>query len=104
MNCVTLLEQQVIFSSFPDDNIEDCFKLNVSLKIHIRQILDSIKLKKFADKNFKFDENGGQVSKTEENSGKSRNCSLQALSPFPTAFSKDLNCRQVKTRACLGKA
>ena len=32
--------------------------------------------------------------------GKSRNCSLQAISPFPTMFSKDLH---VKTRACLGK-
>ena len=29
-----------------------------------------------------------------------RNCSLRAISPFPTEFSKDLYCRQVKTRAC----
>ena len=29
-----------------------------------------------------------------------RNCLLQAISPFPTVFSKDLYCRQVKTRAC----
>ena len=35
--------------------------------------------------------------------GKRRNCSLQAISPFPTTFSKDLYCRHVKTRACLGK-
>ena len=35
--------------------------------------------------------------------GKRRNCSLQAISPFPTVFSKDLCCRHVKTRACLGK-
>ena len=28
---------------------------------------------------------------------------LQAISPFPTVFSKDLYCRHVKTRACLGK-
>ena len=35
--------------------------------------------------------------------GKKRNCSLRAISPFPTVFSKDLCCRHVKTRACLGK-
>ena len=34
--------------------------------------------------------------------GKRRNCSLRAISPFPTVFSKDLHCRHVKTRACLG--
>ena len=35
--------------------------------------------------------------------GKRRNCSLQAISSFPTVFSKDFYCRHVKTRACLGK-
>ena len=35
--------------------------------------------------------------------GKKRNCSMRAISPFPTEFSKDLYCRYVKTRACLGK-
>ena len=30
--------------------------------------------------------------------GKSRNCLLRAISPFPTIFSKDLYCRHVKTR------
>ena len=34
--------------------------------------------------------------------GKRRNCSSRAISPFPTVFSKDLYCRHVKTRACLG--
>ena len=29
--------------------------------------------------------------------------SIQAISHFPTVFSKDLYCRHVKTRACLGK-
>ena len=28
---------------------------------------------------------------------------LKAISPFPTVFSKDLYCRHIKTRACLGK-
>ena len=32
--------------------------------------------------------------------GKRRDCSLRAISPFPTLFSKDLYCRHVKTRAC----
>ena len=27
----------------------------------------------------------------------------QAISSFPTVFTTDLYCRQVKTRACLGK-
>ena len=35
--------------------------------------------------------------------GKRRNCSLRAISSFPTVFSKDFFCRRVKTRACLGK-
>ena len=35
--------------------------------------------------------------------GKRRNCSLLAISPFPTVFSKDLYCKHVKTRACLVK-
>ena len=35
--------------------------------------------------------------------GKMRNCSLWAISPFPALFSKDMYCRLVKTRACLGK-
>ena len=42
-----------------------------------RQILDSSKLKEFANDNFKFDENGRKLSK-----------SLQAISSFPTVFSK----------------
>ena len=33
---------------------------------------------------------------------KRRNCSLRAISPFPTVFSKDLYWRHVKTSACLG--
>ena len=35
--------------------------------------------------------------------GKKRNCSLRAISPSPTMFSKELYYRHVKTRACLGK-
>ena len=42
-----------------------------------RQILDSSKLKEFADDNFKFDENGRKFLKPVENTvGKRRNCSF----------------------------
>ena len=35
--------------------------------------------------------------------GKRRHRSLRAISPFPSVFSEDLYCRDVKTRACLGE-
>ena len=35
--------------------------------------------------------------------GKRRNCSLRAISPFPTVFSKELYCRHVNTKACFEK-
>ena len=66
-------------------------------------ILDSSILKEFTDDNFKFDENGRKYSKWVENTGKRGNSSTQAISPFPTLFSKELYGRHVKTRACLGK-
>ena len=52
-----------------------------------RQILDSSKLKEFEDDNFKIDENGRK---------------LQAISPFPTVFSKGLFPRGVKRCHCVG--
>ena len=64
----------------------------------------SSKLKGFADGTFKFDEKGVKFSKRAvKYSEKRKNCSLRAIPPFPTVFSKDLFCRQVKTRVCLGK-
>ena len=62
------------------------------------------KLKEFADDNFRFDENGIKFFNWLENTEKRRNCSLRAISRFLTVFSKDLYCRHVKTRACLGKS
>ena len=53
------------------------------------KILDSSKLKKFADDNFKFDENGRMCLKWVENTGK-RSCLFRAISPFSAVFSKDL--------------
>ena len=69
-----------------------------------RQILDSSKLTKFTDDNFKLNENRRKFFKWVENTvGKRRNCSSRAISPFPTVLSKGLYCKHVKTRACLGK-
>ena len=63
-----------------------------------RHILDSSKLKEFADHNFNFYENGRKFSEPVENS-----VEKGAFSPFSTVFSKEFYCRHVKTRACLGK-
>ena len=41
--------------------------------------------------------------KSRKHCGKRRNCLLWAISLFSAVFSKDLYCRQVKIRACLGK-
>ena len=63
-----------------------------------------IKLKEFADDNFNLDKKWQKVAEMgKKHCGKRRNCSLRAISPFPTVFSKDLFCRHVKTRACLEK-
>ena len=52
----------------------------------------------FADDNFKFDGKDTRFPKSVENTvGKG------TISPFPTVFSKDLYCRNAKTRVCLGK-
>ena len=64
--------------------------------------LDSSKLKKFANNNFKFDENGGELSTGRKHCGKRRNCSLRAISPFPTVFSKGLFPRDIKRCRCVG--
>ena len=71
-----------------------------------QQILDSFKLKDFADDIFKVDEDCREFSKRVENTrggGGRRNCSLGAISPFTTVFSKELYYKHVKTSACLGK-
>ena len=60
-------------------------------------------MKEFADDNFKVEENGGRFFEMLENKRRRRNRLLGAISSFPTVFSKDLYCRHVKTRACLGK-
>ena len=57
----------------------------------------------FADTNFKLQQNGRKFSKWIENTGKRRNCSLRAISPFPTVFSRVLYCRHVKKKSLFWK-
>ena len=67
------------------------------------KILDSSKLKEFAEDNFKFDENGRKFIKRVENTvGKGEIACYEQFLLFPV-FSKNVYCRYVKTRACLGK-
>ena len=40
------------------------------------------------------------LQKGRKRCGKRRNCSLRAISPFPTVFSNDLYCRHVKIMVC----
>ena len=55
-----------------------------------RQILDSSKLKEFADNNFEFNENGRKFSKWEESTvGKGEIACYEQFYLFPV-FSKDL--------------
>ena len=56
-----------------------------------RHILDSSKLKEFADDNFKFDKNGRKLSKRVENIvGKGEIARYEQFLLFPTVFSKRL--------------
>ena len=54
-----------------------------------RQILDSSKLKEFADDNFKFNENGRKLSKWVENTvGKEETARYEQFLLFPQCFQK----------------
>ena len=54
-----------------------------------RQILDSSKLKEFADNNFKFDENDRKLSKWVENTvGRGENARYEQFILFPQCFQK----------------
>ena len=56
-----------------------------------RQIIDCSKFKDFADDNFKFDENGGKVSKRVENTGgKGEIARYEQFLLFPQCFQKFL--------------
>ena len=66
-----------------------------------RQILESSKLKVFADDIFKSDENGRKLSKRVKNTVEKGEIARYD-SPFPTVFSKGLFPRGVKKRHCVG--
>ena len=54
--------------------------------------------------NFKFDENGRKFSERVENAvGTGEIAHYKQFFLSPAVFSKDLYCRHVKTRVCLGK-
>ena len=62
-----------------------------------RPILDSSKLKHFADDNFKFDENGGKISKRVENVvGKGEIARYEQLLLLPKCFLLLLQTRKIK--------
>ena len=66
--------------------------------------LGQTKLKEFADDNFKLDENGRKFSKRVENTkGKGEIAHYEQFLLFPQCFQKDLYCRHLQYRACLGK-
>ena len=68
-----------------------------------KQSLDTSKLKDFADDNFRFEENGRQFSKWVENTVEKGEIARYKQFLLFLVFSKDLNYRHVKIRACLGK-
>ena len=60
------------------------------LPITKQQILDSSKLKEFADDNFKFDENGSKLSKQVENNVGKRELLVTSNFPFSHSVVKRL--------------
>ena len=94
-----------MYSIQPSLNFCLLVKCSVDKSFPKQQISDCTKLKDCADDNFKFNENAGELSKMVENTcEKRRNCSLRAISPFSTVFSKDLYYRHVKSKACMGES
>ena len=68
-------------------------------------ILDSSKLKQFADDNFKFDGNDRKFSKRSENTvGKGEIARHEQFLHFPQCFQKICLTGMLKTRSCLGKS
>ena len=62
-----------------------------------QQILDSSKLKVFADDNFKFDENSREFSKRVQNTvGKGENARYEQFLHFPQCFQKICNKKMQK--------
>ena len=66
-----------------------------------RQILDSFKLKEFADDDFRFDENGRKFSKLEENTVAKGEIAEFLL--FPRCFLKIITTDTLKNQGLFGK-
>ena len=67
----------------------DWKSLKLAYQVRGRQILGSSKLKKFADNNFKFDENGRKFSIRVENTvGKGEIARYEQFLLFPQCFQK----------------
>ena len=81
-----------------------CLKFSLKCKpFPKRQIFKSSNQREFADNNFRLHKNGGELSKRLENTvGKGEIVSNEQFLIF-LVFSKDLYCKHVKTRVCLGK-
>ena len=79
----------VQISQFEDIEIDQGILEISNQPITGRQILDSFKLKEFADDNFKFDENGRKLSKQVENTvGKGEIARYEQFLLFPRCFQK----------------
>ena len=82
--CATVDLCELRFNALPRDKQ---FRLVYSLPK--RNILDSSKLKEFAEDNFKFDENGRKLSKRVENTeGKGEIARYEQFLLFPQCFQK----------------
>ena len=67
-------------------------------------MLDSSKLKEFADNNFKFNENDRKFSKwVEKTAGKGEIARYKQFLLFPQCFQKTCTANSLKTRAYFGK-
>ena len=94
-----MIEQGQLLDKYDVDKIHPVFRKScfhsssmfdgLCLPFPKQQILDSAKLKEFADDNFKFDENGRKFSKKVENTVEKGEiaCSKQFLY-FPQSFKK----------------
>ena len=68
-----------------------------------RQHFYSSKPKEFEDNNFEYNEMVQSSLKQVENTVEMEKLLVMSNFSFPTVFSKDLYCRHIKIRACLGK-
>ena len=96
------LKLEIIWYGVNEYNEGQLFHLSCLL-FPKRQILDSFKLKEFADDNFKFDVNGRKFSKRVENTvGKGEIARHEQFLLFSRCFQKTCIVDTGKTRACLG--